>query len=86
MRATPPSKPKRISPWQQRELEEVENRISQVETELATLDERLADPTLYTGPRAEVDAIQESRATLDGELATLYGRWEELEALRDPSR
>ena len=79
------SKPKRLSPWQQKELAGVENRIGEIETELAAIDERLADPALYDGPRAEVDAIQESRATLDGELATLYGRWEELEALRDPS-
>ena len=77
------SKPKRITPWQLKELDGIEGRITEVEDEIATIDERLADPALYTGPRAEVDAIQQGRAVLDGELATLYGRWEELEALRN---
>ncbi|MEE8467224.1 MAG: ABC transporter ATP-binding protein, partial [Planctomycetota bacterium] len=85
VRAKSASKPKRLSPWQQKELEGVENRIGEIEIELAAIDERLADPALYSGPRSEVDAIQQSRESLDGELATLYGRWEELEALRDPS-
>jgi hypothetical protein len=62
----------------------VEDRIAEVEAAIASKDERLADPSLYTGPRAEVEALQQSRAALEGELAKLYARWEELEALRHP--
>ena len=73
--------PKRITPWQQKELEALEARITEVESNIASIDERLADPALYTGPRAELDAIHANRAALDGELAGLYERWEELETL-----
>ena len=78
----PEARAKRISPWEQQELEQVEARIGELETQIGALDERLADPELYNEPRARAEELQASRAELDGELATLYGRWEELEALR----
>jgi len=77
-----PRRPKRLTPWQEKELAELEARIGRIEGEIAALDGRLADPALYAGPRAEVARVREARATLAGELARAYERWEELEGLR----
>jgi ATP-binding cassette subfamily F protein uup len=75
-------KPKRLAPWEQKELDQLEARIPAVETELAALDAQLADPKLYSGPNPPVVAVRQQRTTLAEELATLYVRWEELESLR----
>ncbi|MCP3917124.1 MAG: ATP-binding cassette domain-containing protein [bacterium] len=76
------SKPKRITPWQEKELGEIETRIPEVEAGVAELDERQADPELYTGPRDVLDQVLAQRKELEEELARLYERWEELESLR----
>ena len=61
---------------------ELERLIAARESEQAKLDTRLADPALYSGPRAAVDELTAARATLAEEIATLYARWEALEGLR----
>jgi ATP-binding cassette subfamily F protein uup len=76
------AKPKRITPWQERELSEIEAAIAAREAERALLDERLADAALWSGPRAAVVEVQGARAALERELASLYARWEALESLR----
>jgi ATP-binding cassette subfamily F protein uup len=76
------AKPKRITPWQARELEQVESRIAVLEAEIAALDARLGDPALYTGPNPAVSAVRGERAERAAELERLMARWEELEALR----
>ena len=82
-RAKDASRARRIAPWEQKELAQVEARIAEVEAELAAIDERLADPELYDGPRAAAEELQAARSELDSELAGAYARWEELEALRE---
>ena len=76
------AKAKRITPWQQKELDELEARIGVAEGEQAELDARLADPALYAAPRAELERVRARRAELQAEIAQLYARWEVLEALR----
>ena len=80
--AEPKKKERRIAPWEERELQEIEDRIGALEEEVAALDARLADPDLYAGPRGEAERVQEERAAKAGELEALYPRWEELESLR----
>jgi ATP-binding cassette subfamily F protein uup len=80
--AKPAPKPRRITPWQQKELDQVEARIQALETEIAGLDEELADPRLYSGPSPRVVEVRNRRAALAAELETLLARWEELESLR----
>jgi len=79
------AKPKRITPWQERELADVERRIAALEGEIAALDGRLADPALYTGANPEVAAVRAKRAQLADELTRLLARWEELESRRERS-
>ena len=78
----PVSKSKRITPWQQKELDQLEARIPLVEAELAALDARLGDPALYTGTKPEILAVRARREELTAELVRLYGSWEALESLR----
>ncbi len=80
------AKTRRISPWEQKELDQVEAKIAALEQELATLDARLADPALYTGPRKELDLVNARRAAIGVELPKLFARWEELELLRSPPK
>ncbi len=77
-----PAQKKRITPWQQKELDELLAKIPLVESELAACDERLADPALYAGPKGKVMEVRGRREQLDLELKQLYARWEELEGLR----
>jgi ATP-binding cassette subfamily F protein uup len=73
---------KRITPWQEKELRELEARIPELEGAIAVVDAELADPAIYTGPRAALDKLRTRRAELQAELDKGYARWEELESLR----
>jgi len=73
---------KKITPWQEKELATLEARIPELEGAIAAADAELADPALYTGPRAALDKARTRRTELQAELDTTYARWEELESLR----
>ena len=69
---------KALAPWERRELEELVERVAELEDELARIDRELADPALYAGDGSRVRELQELRtATSDG-LETAMARWEEL--------
>ena len=80
--ARPAAKAKRLSNWQEKELVELEARIAAEESALAALDASLADPALYSGPKARTLELQRERQAKADALARLYARWEELESLR----
>jgi ATP-binding cassette subfamily F protein uup len=77
-----PAKKKRLSPWQQKEYDALLDKIAVAETELAGLDAKLADPTLYSGPKVELERVNARRKELRAQLETCFTRWEELEALQ----
>ncbi len=72
------SKRKRLSSWEERELEQLTARIEQLESSIAEIDTRLANPSVYAGDGAEARKLQTRRATADTELRTSLTRWEEL--------
>jgi ABC transport system ATP-binding/permease protein len=75
---TPATKPRKLSYKEQRELEELPQRIEALEAEQQELHARLADPALYQEGR-QVTGIQARLAELETQLQQAYGRWDALE-------
>ncbi|KAA6185084.1 ATP-binding cassette domain-containing protein [Thiohalocapsa marina] len=74
-----PGSPKKLSYKQQRELEQLPQRIEALEAEQEALHLCLADPALYQGDGSEVAAAKARLAEVEGELSAGYARWEALE-------
>jgi ATP-binding cassette subfamily F protein uup len=81
-RRTPPQKPRRLTFKEQRELDALPDRIAALEAEQESLHRTLADPAYYRTAGEAVATLTARLAQLETDLAELYRRWEELEALR----
>jgi ATP-binding cassette subfamily F protein uup len=84
----PMERVRRLSTREQRELDELPQRIQLAEAELADVDEKLSDPALYSDA-AQADAfsaLTARRQALPDEIAALYVRWEELEEIAEANR
>ncbi len=79
-----PVKSKRLSNWEERELAELPEKIEAVEGELAALDVRLADPSVYSGDPSLTKSLTAERAGLQEKVDALLVRWEELESRAAP--
>ncbi len=73
--------PRRMTWKESKELETLPREIEIRETEQSELNTRLADPAIYQNGGTGISSIQERLAVLEGELATYYSRWEDLEGL-----
>jgi ATP-binding cassette subfamily F protein 3 len=58
-----------------RAVETSEMEMAKIGKEIATLDAKLADPTLYTGPAAKVTELQTARAAAGARLAAAEQKW-----------
>ncbi|MBK7643568.1 MAG: ATP-binding cassette domain-containing protein [Planctomycetes bacterium] len=76
------AKRKGLAPWQQREYDGLLGKIAELEAQETRLAARLAEPELYTQPRAAIEAAQQEHHARAQELAAAMARWEELEGLR----
>jgi ATP-binding cassette subfamily F protein uup len=76
----PTSKPRKLSFKEQRELDELPQRIATLEAEQKTLGEQLADPALYQRDPQGLPVKQARFEAIDDELLTLLARWETLSA------
>lgn len=78
------SKPKKLSSRDQKELAGLPKKIEEAEAELAEVDADLGNPSLYEPENAQrFDELTKRRKALPDELAALYARWEELEAIAE---
>jgi ATP-binding cassette subfamily F protein uup len=77
---TRPAERKKLSFKEQRELEQLPDRIASLEAEQGVLQNRLADPVFYQGPPDAVRELQTRLAVLDAEIDAALVRWESLEA------
>ncbi len=75
-----PAGRKKLSFKEQRELEQLPDRIAALETEQGALQNRLADPVFYQGPPDAVRELQTRLVALDAEIDSALVRWESLEA------
>jgi ABC transport system ATP-binding/permease protein len=65
---------------QQRELEQLTNKIEKIEHEIALLERRLAEPGFYDKPQADVQSVLQELSTRQETLDALYIRWDDMES------
>ena len=75
-----PAERKKLSFKEQRELEQLPDRIAALEAEQGVLQDRLGDPAFYQGPAEAVRQLQARLAAVDAEIEAALIRWEALEA------
>ena len=74
--ATPAAKPRKLSYKEQRELDELPQRIEALEAEQKTLGQLLADGAVYTTDPSGAAKAQARYAKIDDELMAALERWE----------
>ncbi len=74
------SKPKKLSFKEQRELEQLPQRIAELEAEQAAISARLADPDLYRKDAVEAQALNQRFTEIDTEMMEALQRWEDIES------
>jgi ATP-binding cassette subfamily F protein uup len=80
--ATPKTKSRKLSFKEQRELEGMEAQIHTVEAEVARIEGLFADPEFFRKQAAKVNQLTVELDTAKENVAKLYARWEELEAIK----
>ncbi len=78
--------PKPLNFAEKKELDGLMDRIDAAETQVASLEARLADPELYTKTPSEAGKVAEELAAAREAVAGLIARWEALEARRDAKK
>jgi len=81
--AQPAPKKKGLTYGERLELERMMPRIDAAETNVAALEEKLADPGLYEGGGEKATALIAEHATAKQGLEDLLARWEELELKKE---
>jgi ATP-binding cassette subfamily F protein uup len=81
-----PAKPPKLSFKEARELEGMETRIQAVDAEIARIEELFASPDFHRTHATRTNELLAELAALKEDLAKLYARWEELEAIKTAGR
>jgi ABC transport system ATP-binding/permease protein len=76
-------KPRKLTLRERSELEGIESIILAAEQEVEMLELRLNDPEFQAANYAEIPALVAKLDEAKTEVARLYGRWEELEAIHN---
>lgn len=79
---TPTPTLQKLSTKERRELDGMMEAIERAEHELAALDAKLADPSLYAERAGEVRSLTDQQQAASAKVETLMARWDELEARR----
>jgi len=74
-------KARKLSFKEQKELDDMEANILVAENKVAELDETLNDPSFYVTRAAEAPEMIKKLEKAKADVARLYARWEELDAL-----
>ncbi len=75
-------RPRKLKWGEERELEAMEETILAAESAVAELEATLNDPSFYIENSTAAPALVEELERKKSEVAALYARWEELEAIR----
>ncbi|QGX39668.1 ATP-binding cassette domain-containing protein [Permianibacter aggregans] len=76
----PAMQKKKLSYKDQRELDQLPEKIERLESAMAERQQQLADPDFYKQATDQVAKATDDLARLEQELASAYQRWEELDA------
>lgn len=76
-------RPRKLTFKEKSELNGLPLRIEALETEVAKLHEKIADPEFYRTAGPAVAAVNARLEEIERQLATTYHRWEELDALEN---
>jgi len=76
------NRPRKLSFKEKAELEGMEELILEAEAEAGSLGAKLNDPEFQARHYQEIETMAAELQTLQGRIARLYERWEELEAIR----
>ena len=76
-----PDKPRKLTLAERKELEAMEETLMNAEEKAATLEATINDPQVQSARFAELPGLVAAHEKAQAELARLYARWEELEAL-----
>jgi len=74
-----PARPAKLGYKDQRELDQLPQRIEQLEAEIEALHQQMADPVCYRQDNAKISEQKERLASLKAELEQAFSRWESLE-------
>jgi len=77
------AKKRKLSFKENQELQTLPAKIEKLEAEIGALHQEMAEPGFYQQAGDKIAAGQAQLKELDGQLATAFARWEELEALAD---
>ncbi|MCP5531614.1 MAG: ABC-F family ATP-binding cassette domain-containing protein [Akkermansiaceae bacterium] len=77
------SRPRKMSNKERAELDGMEDTILRAEDEAATFEADINDPAFQAENYAEIPGLVEKLDARKAEIARLYDRWAELEALRE---
>ena len=77
------SKPRKLSFKEKIELDELPLILEDLEKEQQKLYDDMADPGFYQTENNQVTATKKRLAEIGNDLEKLYGRWEELEVIRE---
>src|SRR6185503_17662688 len=77
-----PTKPRKLTWKEMKELEGMEARIMEVETEIARIEELFASPDFHRTHAVQTNQLKADLAAAKATLAQIYARWEELEVVR----
>lgn len=66
-----------------RELEQLPQRLEQLEAEITALQAQMSDAEFFTRSHSETQQVLTALATAEGALEEAFARWEELEAMKN---
>jgi ATP-binding cassette subfamily F protein uup len=82
-RPKPKARPsQKLGYMQQREMQELPQKIEALESEQKELFAIVADPLFYKKEKGEIARVKSDLDRVEGEIETAYHRWEELEAIK----
>jgi len=81
-KATKPAKPRKLSFQEARELGGMETQILAAEAEIARIEGLFASPDFHRTHATQTNQLKDDLAPAKENLAQLFARWEELEAIR----